>query len=370
MAEAAEQQENGEDLSVHDSVMAAVKTLQEAEEPDEQEAPAEEPTEEPAAPVEEPEPDKKPAEPAEEPEGEPGEPAEAAEEPQEVTLAPASWSKEDREVFAKADDDLKKVIARRETERDQYLRKVNGESAPLRAVAEEYGDYFRQIGISPDQSFRALVAAERTLRFGTPQDKVTALRRIAQDYGISLEAPGLAPQQSDDYADPGLARLEGVFSERLGKIETQLTSRQQADESAQQQQADALAQRFFDQLDQAKPDEFPEARYVEQVMPRFQSFVAEERSSGAMPDVDRLVQLYRDAAYSIPTVRDALEGDRKARDDAARKAAEARTTRTIKKTSSSAAGGSGVVAHSDNDDQPRSVRDDVLRSMRMLEAQQ
>lgn len=366
MADAAEQQvENGEDVSVHDSVRAAIASLQEADEPTEPvEAPAEEPAE---APAEEP-PAEEPEAPAEEPAEEPAEAAEPAEEPEEVILAPASWSKEEREVFAKADRGLQEIVAKREAERDGYLRKVNGDMAPLRGVVEENETYFRNIGVTPEQSFRALIRAEQSLRFGTPQQRLEALRKIARDYDIQIQAP--AQETQEDYADPGLARLESVVSERLGKIEGALSSRQRAEETAQETEAEATAKRFFDTLDAAKPEEFPEARYIEQVMPRFNSLVAVERSSGAKLDVDKLVELYRDAAYATPSVREALEGDKAARAEAARKAEEARTKRTIKKTSSSASGGSGVVAHSDDEPETLSVRESVVRAKRMLEAQQ
>lgn len=380
MADAAEQQiENGADVSVHDSVRAAVASLQEADDDTEQQSAADQSaadqesdhtdTEDLASDAGDKDAEAHELEKQDQAGSDDGADSdEGAEEPEEVILAPASWSKDEREIFAKADRGLQEIVAKREAERDGYLRKVNGDMAPLRGVVEENETYFRNIGVTPDQSFRALIAAEQSLRFGTPQQRQEALQKIARDYGIPIQAP--EQEMQEDYADPGLVRLENVFSERLGKIEGALSSRQRDEENAQLGEAEDTARRFFDTLDAAKPEEFPEARYVEQVMPRFNSLVAVERSSGAKLDVDRLVELYRDAAYATPSVREALEGDKAARAAAAQKAEEARTKRTIRKTSSSASGGSGVVAHSDDEPENLSVRDSVLRAKRMLEAQQ
>lgn len=351
--------QNGEDtaVSVSESVREAIQSLQDVEEPVEPQEPVVEPTDLPE--------DEPAEEPAEEPSEEPAEEPEA--EPVEAVLAPASWSKEDREIFAKLDPEAQKIVARRESERDKALQdaKREPEADPLHKAANEFGDYFKQLGVTPDQSFRALIQAERALRFGTPEGKEMALRKIAQDYGIPLGAPAEA-----DEADPGLARIEKVVSERLGKIEGQLTSRQQAEDSTKQAAAEATAGQFFERLDSAKPDEFPEARYADQVMPRFQAMVTAELNNGTPLDVDGLVELYRGAAYSLPDVRDAIEGDKTARQEAARKAAESRTTRTVKKKSSSASGGSGVVAHSESQPDTMSVRESVRRSIKQLESSQ
>lgn len=344
--------------SVKDSIREAIESLA-PDEPEETEV-VEEPTE-PDAPVEEPEAE----EPADEPEEEPDDPDEAAkelEEPAETVLAPASWTKEEREVFAKLDPDAQKIVSRRENERTAHLREKGAEIAPLRSVAEENKAYFQQIGLAPEQSFRVLVETEKMLRFGTPQQKADMLQKIARDYGIAQpEAP--AAQEEDLDADPTISRLEQRITERLGTIESQLTSRQQADESAQEREAQATATRFFEELEGMDPKEAPEVRYVEQVMPRFQSMVAEDRRNGAPLDVAALKSLYRDAAWSLPQVRDAMQNDIAT----AAKAAEKPVKRTIKKVSSSASGGSGVVAHSEDMPKTMSVRESVQRAVRALE---
>ena len=289
--------------------------------------------------------------------------AESEEEPEEVTLAPASWSAKDREVWAKLDPEAQKIVARREGERDRITNTTAKEVAPLKAVIDEHAEYFRQINMTPEQSFRGLVAAERSLRFGTPQQKTEALEQIARQYGIAMPVAAGTGQEAEAFTDPDVAALRSEFGEQMGEIKTLLTSRQQADDAAQM----AAADRFFDELESADASEFPEARYRYDVMPRFDELVAAECARGMMPDVAQLKELYRDAAWGTAGVRDRLVADARAREQAREKAAR----RTRRKVTSSASGGSGQAAHSE-DEPPvdESVRDTIARTMRDMERSQ
>ena len=281
-------------------------------------------------------------------------------EEEEVILPPPSWNKDDRETFGKAPREIQEIVARRETERENGVRRLIGETAPLKAVADEYRDYFHKTGLTPDQSFRMLIAAEQSLRFGTPQEKASALQQIAREYGIGLPTGTPGGDTQDDlngYQDPDLERMLAPVTERLGRIEGQLTSRQEADETARKTEADATAERFFDDLEAADPAKMPSARYVEQVMPRFQSMVRIERASGRNLSVDDLKTVYEDAAWATPEVRQAMQADMAARETARQKA----TTRKVKKVSSSASGGSGAPAHSKDPPENESARDTVRR---------
>lgn len=372
MAEAEAQQEVE---SVHDSVRAAVEAV--AAEEMAAQAPVEEPVEAELEAEEAPQEPQGEPEAAEEAalEGEDAAPAEEEhEEPEEVILAPASWSKEDREVFDKlgslegdAAEVARKaleVVARRETERDKLLSKNAQESGPLKAVVEEFGDYFRQIGVTPEQSFRGLVAAEQSLRFGTPQQKVEALQHIARSYGIEMpsQQPANGQAQDDAFVDPDLARIQSQMDERFGRFEAMLTENQQAQQAAKETEAKTTAQRFFDRLEGANPKELPEARYVNEVLPQLQVLVQAEPRDAGPPDADRLMELYRNAAWSIPGVRERVQQDMAQ----AQKAAEKKVVRTVRKESSSPAGGAGLSAHSEEAPLDESVDATIRRSMNQL----
>ena len=210
---------NGEDTpSARDSVLAAIESLQEQTEEAAEEVVAEE-AEETAAEAAAEEPGSE-QEPKEEPEA--AETGEAEEEPEELKpiLAPASWSKEDREHFAKLDRGAQAVVARRESERDKILNEAAREMAPLRAVVEENAAYFKQHGLSPDASFRFLLEADKTLRTGTPKQKFELYQQIGRDYGI--EAPAMPLDQEVEELDPNLAALKSHLDERLGTSKASL----------------------------------------------------------------------------------------------------------------------------------------------------
>lgn len=359
-----EPQANGEDTveSARDSVMAAVQSLKEAEEP----APEPDPD-----PVEEPDPDVEPEEdPGEEtepdpesgddPEEEPGEP-----ETEETVLAPASWSKADREAWEKAPDEVKEVVARREAERERKFHDDSRALAPLRSVVGENEEFFRQIGVAPDEGIRALIGTAKALRFGTATQKTDLLRQIAKDYEVPLEGlipPGRVASEDEDLLDPEFRKLEESMNGRLERIENTLSSRQSADNEARKRTADDTSAAFFNALDTADPKAFPEARYVEEVYPAFSVLVDGELRNGSQLDVNALKDIYSRAAWSVPEVRAKLLQDQAA--EAAK--TERRVKRTVKKVSSSTSGGTGSAPHSEDLPEKETVRESVLRSIQEL----
>lgn len=349
--------------SVGDSVRAAIESLQE-----QVDEPAGEVVEEVEAtepdPGEEPEPEEEhdgEPEPEEEPEAEEADGDGGKEEPEEVILPPASWSKEDREHFAKLDKDVQKIVARREGERDRFVQANSRETAPVRAVLDEHADYFRQVGLDPATSIDYLIKAEKALRYGTPQAKREKYLEIARQYGIELPT-ATSPEPSEELADPDLAAALKPVVERLGTIEGQLSSRQQADDRTQEMEAANTASDFFSELEAMDPKQHPEVRYVQDVMPLFQAMVTAERQNGKSLDVNGLKRLYTDAAWGTPQVREAMQSDM-----AASQKPKAEVRKKTVKRSSSASSGSGSPAHSEDLPEHETVRESIQRSIRQLE---
>ena len=371
--------------SVKESIEAAIAELDAAEQPPPEDSPAEpvpnaeddpeaaaEPSDEPEEVEEAPEGEEPPKltlksrERASEGKEAPSEDEEPKEEPVEAVLAPASWSKDDRQVWDKLDRPAQEVIARREKERDDEIRRTKTKAGPLEAVADEFETYFRQIGVTPDQSFRGLLSAEQSLRFGTPQQKADTLKEIARQYGISMPSQPAKGEATDDsdFADPEAAAvLRSWVDERLGKIEGELTSRQQAEQTAQENAANATANRFFEELEKEDASKSPEVRYIADVTPRFLEMVEVDRKTHGTPDVARLRELFSDAAWSVPSVRERMTQDLTARQQTEQKTVK----RTVRKVASSASGGTGTSAHSEEPDINESVQDTVKRSMAELE---
>jgi len=369
----AEAQVNGEDKpeSVRDSIHAAIQTLEEVEEPSLE-------AEDPPEPEPEAEEIEETAQTAEERSGEdgkaaPGEETEAKEgqddsEAKEVALAPASWSKEDREAWNDAPDAVKEVVARREAERERKFHDDSRALAPLRTIVNDNEEFFRQRGVAPDEGIRVLIDTAKALRFGTATQKADLLRQIAHDYEVPLE--GLIPsgraaasEDDDDMADPEFKNLRDHVDGRLERIESALTSRQRVDDESRKRTADDTSAAFFSALDTADPKAFPEARYVEEVYPAFDMLVAGELQAGRPLDVNALKDLYSRAAWSVPEVRAKLMQDASA---ARETKPERRRTRTVKTVSSSASSGSGSAPHSEDLPEKESVRETISRSIAQL----
>ena len=286
---------------------------------------------------------------------------ESEQEAEEVILAPASWGKDDREVWDTLDEGAKAVIARREEERDKAIRAAQSEAGPMKAVVEEYKGYFQQVGVEPDRAFRALVESERSLRFGTPEQKAQALQKIAHDYGIAL--PQAAQTEDDDLAvDPALRRIEQTIDERFGQLESKFRETEDATQKAAEDEANAMAADFFGWAESADPTEVPEIRYLGDVLPQFQSMVSEARQNGERLSVPRLQELYSNAAWAIPSVRQAMQGDIAERE----KAQKARIKKTFVKKSSSASTGSGSGVHFENQPEDETVNQTLQRSIQEL----
>lgn len=369
MSEQAVETETEDVPSVRDSILEAVKTLEPVEEAPDAEDVVEEAVGGEPETVAEPEggeqaeASEEPLESAEEEEAEPQEVEEL-----EPILAPASWSTEDREGWGALPREQQEVIAKREQERDTEYNNKFREIAPLRSIIDENSDYFRQIGISPTESFRGLLAAEKALRFGTPEQKAETLQRIARDYGVDMPVAQVQPeQQTDEFGfpvEPDTTQvIQTAVEQAIAPIRNDLQSRQVAEDEARQareaEQAQATAAQFFDEL--GKSDR-PEARYVEEVLPAFDSMVARESANGANLDAARLHEIYEAAAWATSSVRAKMLQDQA--DTPAPAASEATVTkRTVKKASSPSSSAGRGSPHSDDVPNDESVRDTIRRSM-------
>ena len=287
-------------------------------------------------------------------------------EAEEVILAPTSWNKDDREGWEGLPRKIQETITRREEEQHKAISDMGREIGPLRAVIEEHQEYFQRRGVDPATSFKVLLQAENSLAYGTPQSKRQALEQIARDYGIPLDAKSPADQDEDDLADPDLAKAVAPITERLGRIEGQLTSRQQADDQAREDEAAQTSQRFFDDLEGMDPKDHPEVRYVKETLPQFQAMVGAELAAGRRLSVDNLKTIFRNAARATPGVYEAMQNDMAARAKAI-PSPKADSKRVIKKVSSSVSSGAGGATHSKDLPKHESVRDTINRSIGELE---
>jgi len=157
-------------------------------------------TPEPAAPVPK-------AEAAPTPEAKPAD-TRARDEQGRFKALPKSWKKELAPKYEALDPDIQAEIYRREDDVfkgiEQYKSKAQM-AQEFEAAIQPYLPTMTQLGVNPIAAVKALMQADHTLRFGTPQQKQAALADIIQTYGVQFD-PNNPPAQ----ADPTTVELQAV----------------------------------------------------------------------------------------------------------------------------------------------------------------
>jgi len=146
-----------------------------------------------------------------------------------------SWKKEAAEEMSKLPDNVQKYIIERQDQfhkgLEQYKEAANYAKTIDKSIAP-YKEYLSQLGVTPEVAFPNLLKTERTLRIGSPQEKVEMFQKLAHDYGIDLGALANIPY------DANLAQLKA----QKEWLESQL----QASQDFKQSHEDAQLQSVLD----------------------------------------------------------------------------------------------------------------------------
>ena len=131
------------------------------------------------------------AEPKSEPKSEP----ESEPEPQTETEVKnerdpwKSWKPEAAEKLRSLPDDVQKLIIDRQEQfhngLSQYRDAANYAKTIDKSIAP-FKNYLSELGVAPEVAFPNLLKTEKTLRTGSPQEKVEMFQKLAYDYGIDL----------------------------------------------------------------------------------------------------------------------------------------------------------------------------------------
>lgn len=116
-----------------------------------------------------------------------------------------SWKPEAAEKLSKLPEDVQKHIIDRQEQFhkgiEQYKEAANYGKIIDKSIAP-FKEYLSQLGVAPEVAFPNLLKTERTLRTGSPQEKVEMFQKLAHDYGIDLGALASVPY------DPQLMNLK------------------------------------------------------------------------------------------------------------------------------------------------------------------
>jgi len=246
-----------------------------------------------------------------------GEPAaDAAQPSQEVEQpieAPQHWDADKREAFKSLPRAAQEIVLERvkateadHTRKTQEVAQQRKELEPLLNTTKQYESYFKQLGVTPEQAFATLVNTERLLRTGSASQKAAAFAQLASDYGIDLRALGAAP--TGDAANPNTPNLTPFVSE-LAEVKSKLSY-------FEEQQ---LSERVNSFASTKGTDGQP-------LYPHFDKVRAKMGELSAATGKQNLPELYEEACYLVPEVRQAiidakLEAARREQTENARKAA-------------------------------------------------
>lgn len=261
---------------------------------------------------------------------------------------PAHWSLDHQELFRRQPEEVQQwMLDRHKDMEGDYTRKQQ-EIAPLRRSVDKWDAYLQQIGVTPDIAFDYLMEAERLLRSGTPEQKRQALTKIANDYGINLEAPRANGEDTDEYEDPTIRKVVEPLQQEIGQLKSTLQTREQQDQAVQAEEAAKRVQDFKE----AKTDDGKLAHpYYDEVEQDMIKLAQADIRSGTQPDLE---DLYNRAIWSNPTVREKLLA---AQRHAAAKEEQKRRQEKAKKAERASSSVTG--SQSGETEQPTKLRDQI-----------
>lgn len=174
-----------------------------------------------------------------------------APEPQEQAPAPklTTWKKDFIPLHEKLDqglpltpDEAKRLAQyniQRESEYATGISMHKDRATRLESVEkaiEPFLPLLQQHNVTPDRWIQSLGQAHQTLAMGTPEQKLQAFQRLANDYGINL---GAVQQSQNGQLDPALMGMMEQFQQLRGQLQNVTTWQEQQE---QQRVSNAIAE--------------------------------------------------------------------------------------------------------------------------------
>lgn len=147
---------------------------------------------------------------------------------------PSSWKKDYWEAYQKLDPQLAEYINQREQQFASGVSTYREEAIKAKELNDALAPFmpeFAAHGVQPSQWIRNMGTAHQTLMRGSPEQKLQAFQKLAQDYGVPLHSI------QSGQIDP-VMQYVSPLQEQVLQLRGQLTNWQQQQE--QQQQAAML----------------------------------------------------------------------------------------------------------------------------------
>lgn len=164
---------------------------------------------------------------------------EAAAEPQ-VRPPPKSWAKDKHEIWSKLPPDAQEYYEQREKQMLDGLDQYKAEATyakQLREIVTPYKAMLDSMGVSDTDAVKYLLNAQYQLTNGTESQRKAAYERIGAELGFITQH---ATQQAQTPVDPAVKQLQ----DKLNRIESELTAKQQAELREAQAKANSEVETF------------------------------------------------------------------------------------------------------------------------------
>lgn len=265
-------------------------------------------------------------EPTDQPETKTPEPAQPA------IAAPVSWSADAKAKWASVPPELQQFIAKRETEAHQAITRMGMERNTLEKQIKEFEpvhqllnarkDDLARRGINASQAIATLFDAQARL----DANPVDGLVQIGLSYGIDLR-PVFAGQQSQvDTNSPAIAQIQqklDALEQRNAHLEKIQAERDERERRAQEQAEAASQSELSQEIEKFKQDK----PYFEEV----RAMMAALLQGGA---AEKLEQAYDMAVNAHPEIRQRIQADQRAKEEAARQAEAQKKAEAARKAAS------------------------------------
>lgn len=157
----------------------------------------------------------------------------------EVVSRPSSWKKEYEQHWGQLAPEVQKYIVQREADyaKGVSMYKQNWENiAPLQSAIQPFMETLQKHNIQPDQWISSLGNAHLSLVNGSPEQKAQIFAKLANDYGVNLQALG-----SDQPIDHQFSSLAQELNQLKNQWTTFQTTRAQQEQAAVHQEIQNFA---------------------------------------------------------------------------------------------------------------------------------
>lgn len=271
------------------------------------------------------------------------------EEQEEATLPilpPQSWSATAKDNWATLPRAIQEEVDRRERDVQRAFRERAEQTNVLEPLAQAIQPYSQKLalrGVHPAAAVQQLLAVQDLLE----SNPIEGIAHVARAYGVDLRQYATAFAQAQQPVDPNVA----AANDRIGKLESMLTSWQQGAQQQEQARINAEVQAFA-----ADSRSHP---YFEHVRMR----MADLMGKGA---ADTLAQAYKIACAENEDITRAMSQSSRQAEQAARRRAEAQTADRARRAAVSVHGSPYGGGQAPRSGKPLSVRDAIASAMEQV----